>query len=129
MRRSGAKCWAATKRLLRFLLAVFSIGIGVGSLLTDRLSGHKVEIGLVPLGSIGMTVFALDLYFASRVDDATAGAVLHGHASFWRVTVHGESSSIWRCYRPSLGLYSVPLYALIQSRAQKNPRRAHRRRQ
>ncbi len=52
--------------VVTFLLAVFSIGIGIGSVLTDRLSGHKVEIGLVPLGSIGMTVFALDLYFASR---------------------------------------------------------------
>ncbi len=56
--------------VVTLLLAVFSIGIGVGSLLTDRLSGRKVEIGLVPLGSIGMTVFALDLYFASHVDAA-----------------------------------------------------------
>ena len=44
--------------VVTFLLTTFSIGIGVGALLTDRLSGGKVEIGLVPLGSIGMTVFA-----------------------------------------------------------------------
>ena len=47
------------------LLAVFSVGIGTGSLLCERMSGHKIEIGLVPFGSIGMTVFAVDLYFAS----------------------------------------------------------------
>ena len=52
--------------VVTFLLTTFSIGIGVGALLTDRLSGGKVEIGLVPLGSIGMTVFAVDLYLASR---------------------------------------------------------------
>ena len=52
--------------VVTLLLALFSIGIGVGSLLCEKLSGSKVEIGLVPFGSIGMTVFAVDLYFASR---------------------------------------------------------------
>ncbi|MGH8802676.1 MAG: MFS transporter, partial [Casimicrobiaceae bacterium] len=56
-----------TKRVLggdehvfTLLLALFSIGIGVGSLLCERMSGRKVEIGLVPFGSIGLTLFALD---------------------------------------------------------------------
>jgi hypothetical protein len=44
---------------------VFSVGIGTGSLLCEVLSRRHVEIGLVPLGAIGMTVFAVDLYFAS----------------------------------------------------------------
>ena len=48
------------------LLVVFSVGIGVGSLLCERLSRQHVEIGLVPVGAIGMTVFTLDLYLASR---------------------------------------------------------------
>ena len=47
------------------LLTVFSVGVGAGSLLCERLSGHKVEIGLVPFGSIGLSVFGIDLYFAS----------------------------------------------------------------
>ena len=54
------------EHVVTLLLVVFSVGIGVGSLLCERLSGHKVEIGLVPFGSIGMTLFALDLYFALR---------------------------------------------------------------
>ncbi len=54
-----------TEAVVTFLLAVFSIGIGVGSLACERLSGRRVEIGLVPFGSIGMTIFAIDLYFAS----------------------------------------------------------------
>ena len=54
----------ADAQVVTLLLVVFSIGIGAGSLLCERMSGHKIEIGLVPFGSIGLTVFALDLYFA-----------------------------------------------------------------
>ena len=102
--------------VVTFLLAVFSIGIGVGSLLTDRLSGRKVEIGLVPLGSIGMTLFALDLYLASRgVRPSPSGTVSDflTREGAWRIVVDLALLSA------SAGLYSVPLYALIQSRAQK----------
>lgn len=74
------------------LLAVFSIGVGAGSLLCERLSGHKVEIGLVPLGSIGMTLFGADLYFHTRA-----------YLDLFFMGVFG-------------GFYIVPLYALIQSR-------------
>ena len=47
--------------VVTLFLFVFSAGVGVGSLLCEKLSGGKVEIGLVPFGSIGLTVFALDL--------------------------------------------------------------------
>ena len=46
------------------LLVLFSVGVGIGSLLCEVLSRRQVEIGLVPLGAIGMSVFAVDLYFA-----------------------------------------------------------------
>ena len=101
--------------VVTFLLAVFSVGIGLGSLLTERLSGRKVEIGLVPLGSIGMTVFAVDLYFASRgfapMRDGTLADFLR-HAGTWRIVFDLAALSFFG------GLYSVPLYALIQSRAE-----------
>jgi MFS family permease len=45
------------------LLAMFSIGIGAGSFLCEKLSGRLVEIGLVPIGSLGLTLFGIDLYF------------------------------------------------------------------
>ena len=54
------------KSVVTLLLCVFSVGIGVGSMLCDRLSGHKVEIGIVPLGSLGLTVFGADLYFCQQ---------------------------------------------------------------
>jgi len=96
------------------LLVVFSVGIGAGSLLTETLSRRHVEIGLVPLGAIGMTVFAGDLYFASRglpaVPAQTVSAFLANHAH-WRVLADLFMLSA------SAGLYSVPMYALIQLRA------------
>ena len=47
-----------------FVLALFSIGTGAGSLLCEKLSARTVEIGLVPLGAFGISAFMLDLYFA-----------------------------------------------------------------
>ena len=57
----GGPVAAAVVSVVTLLLAVFSVGIGAGSLACERLSGHKVEIGLVPFGAIGMTLLALDL--------------------------------------------------------------------
>ena len=102
--------------VVTFLLAVFSFGIGTGSLVTERLSGRKVEIGLVPLGSIGMTVFAVDLYLASRGFATMQGGTLVEflrHDGAWRIVFDLAALSFFG------GLYSVPLYALIQSRAEK----------
>ena len=97
------------------LLAIFSVGIGIGSLLCERLSGHKVEVGLVPFGSIGLTLFAIDLYFASRnlVPHGLSGA-----GDFLRTPQH------WRVIADLVllgmfgGFYIVPLYAMIQERSE-----------
>ncbi|GKS86126.1 MFS transporter [Acidovorax sp. SUPP1855] len=97
------------------LLVVFSVGIGVGSLLCEVLSRRHVEIGLVPLGAIGMSVFAIDLYFASRslppAPEMGLGAFV-GQAAHWRVMADLALLSLFA------GLYSVPMYALIQMRSQ-----------
>jgi 1-acyl-sn-glycerol-3-phosphate acyltransferase len=96
------------------LLVVFSVGIGIGSLLTETLSRRHVEIGLVPLGAIGMTLFAADLYFASRglpSAPAQTVSVFLDNPAHWRVLFDLFALSL------SAGLYSVPMYALIQLRA------------
>ena len=96
------------------LLATFAVGVAVGSLLCERLSGKKVEIGLVPFGSIGMSVFAIDLYFATKGlhPVGQSGAVeFIAQSEHWRVVIDLFLLSV------SGGLYSVPLYALIQERS------------
>ncbi len=103
------------EQVASLLLVVFSVGIATGSLLCEVLSKRHVEIGLVPLGAIGMSVFAVDLYFASRgmppspIMGVTAFMSQHAH---WRVMLDLALLSLFA------GLYSVPMYALIQLRSQ-----------
>lgn len=100
------------------LLTVFSVGIGAGSLLCERLSGHKVEIGLVPFGAIGLTVFGVDLFFATPAAPAAAGGA--------HFTAFLASPGNWRLLADLVllglfgGFYIVPLYALIQTRSEKS---------
>ena len=97
------------------LLVVFSIGIAIGSLLCETLSRRHVEIGLVPLGAIGMSIFSIDLYFASRGLPPSAELSITQFISapaHWRVMADLALLSLFA------GLYSVPMYALIQMRSQ-----------
>lgn len=102
------------EQVASLLLVVFSVGIGVGSLLCERLSHRHVEIGLVPLGAIGMTVFAVDLYFASRGLPPSAG---HTLGSFLAQPAHWRVMGDLLLLSLFAGLYSVPMYALIQLRS------------
>ena len=103
------------EQVASLLLVVFSIGIGTGSLLCEVLSRRHVEVGLVPLGAIGMSVFAVDLYFASR--GLPASAVM-GLAEFVVQPVHWRVMADLALLSLFAGLYSVPMYALIQIRSQ-----------
>ena len=97
-----------------FLLTLFSLGIGIGSLLCERLSGHKVEIGLVPFGSIGMTLFGADLYFARPDASGALGltvAALLQQPWIWRVLIDLLLMAVFS------GFFIVPLFALIQTRS------------
>lgn len=107
------------EQLLTFMLILFVAGIGSGSVLCDRLSGHKVEIGLVPFGSIGLTVFGVDLFFATP---AAAALSPIGVAEFIQVGSH------WRIILDVVmmgmfgGFFIVPLYAMIQQRSEPSHR-------
>jgi 1-acyl-sn-glycerol-3-phosphate acyltransferase len=104
------------------LLVVFSVGIATGSLLCETFSHRHVEIGLVPIGAIGMTVFALDLYFASRGLSHASGVALLTTSEFLRQPPHWRVMADLALLAFSAGLYSVPMYALIQLRAQASHR-------
>ena len=103
------------ENVVTLLLAVFSLGIGSGSLLCERLSGRKIEIGLVPFGSIGMTVFAVDLWFATHGMHASVQRPLMAFVAdlhSWHVMADLFLLAAFG------GFFSVPLYALIQIRAE-----------
>jgi len=101
------------------LLAMFSLGIGAGSFLCERLSGRRVEIGLVPIGALGLTLFGIDLYLNRGL---SAGGGLLDPATFI-----AQGSSLRVCLDiimlgVSGGLYIVPLYALVQQRSEARKR-------
>ena len=100
--------------VLTLLLTVFSIGTGVGSLLCERMSGHRVEIGLVPFGSIGMTVFGIDLFFATPLvplgNEITVAAFLQAPGT-WRLLFDLFGMAVFG------GFFIVPLFAMIQQQS------------
>ena len=106
--------------VVTLILTVFSVGIALGSLLCERLSGHKVEIGLVPFGSFGLTLFGLLLWWNSGGFPQAAlphdwlGLLQIGQAWWILLSVLGIGMFG--------GLYIVPLYALIQSRTAEQER-------
>lgn len=112
----------ANEQVVTFFLALFCIGIAIGSLTCERLSNRTIEIGLVPIGSIGLTLFGADLYFATNAVHNTSELI--GIKDFiieqsnWRLVLNIFLLGFFG------GVYIVPLYALIQSRS--NPKRRSR---
>jgi 1-acyl-sn-glycerol-3-phosphate acyltransferase len=104
-----------SEQVASLLLVVFSLGIGSGALRCETMSRRHVEIGLVPLGAFGMTVFAVDLYFATRGLPPAAGYTL---AQFIAMPAHWRLMADLFLLSLFAGIYSVPMYALIQLRSQ-----------
>lgn len=111
---------SADKEVVTLLLTLFSLGIGGGSLLCERLSGRTVELGLVPFGAFGLSAFALDLYWAAPELPSTSA--LLGLPAFlaqpgtWRILLDIVLIGLFA------GFYVVPLQALIQLRSDPSQR-------
>ncbi|CAH0539325.1 MFS transporter [Vibrio marisflavi] len=107
-----------TESAVSFLLAIFSIGIALGSQVCDKLSGHRIEIGIVPIGSLGITVFGFLMAY-SIPDSLPHFTSLYDFVSY---------TSLWPVFLfllllgASGGVFIVPLYALIQHRSKVNQR-------
>ena len=101
------------------LLAMFSIGIGAGSFLCERMSGRIVEIGLVPIGALGLTIFGVDIFFSQSVINSDMLLDPRGFVTDvknLRVIIDILMLGV------SGGIYIVPLYALIQQRSEEKKR-------
>lgn len=102
--------------VVTLILTVFSLGIAIGSLLCESLSRRRIELGIVPFGSIGLTLFGILLYFSVpesiTVSSLTISAFLstfYGYSVMFNLFMIGVFG----------GFYTVPLYALIQKRTEK----------
>jgi acyl-[acyl-carrier-protein]-phospholipid O-acyltransferase / long-chain-fatty-acid--[acyl-carrier-protein] ligase len=105
----------ANNQVVTLFLTLFSVGIGVGSILCGRLQRGAINLRLVPLGALGLTIFGFDFFLASQ--GAAAHGPLMGAAAFlaaprhWRIVVDLAVIAL------AGGLYCVPLYAVMQARS------------
>lgn len=109
------------QNVVTLFLAMFTIGIGIGSLLCSRLSFRRVEIGLVPIGSLGMTIFMIDLFLVvpSWTSDPSAPLTVSdffAQPESWRLLVDFLLMSVFS------GFYILPLNTLIQERSRPESR-------
>ncbi|NNM60526.1 MAG: acyl-[ACP]--phospholipid O-acyltransferase [Legionellales bacterium] len=111
-----------SESVVTFFLTLFSIGLAIGSLLCNKLLKGKVHATYVPLGALGITLFTIDLYFAANHISMPLTEPLISFKHFlmtftgWRITVDLLLVAICG------GIYTVPLYAILQQRSEK----AHR---
>ncbi len=108
----------SNNEVVTLLLTMFSIGIGIGSVLCEKLSKGRIELGLVPLGAIGLTLFSIDIYFASEY--FVSLSLPAGEMNFsqfmsisgsWRVLIDLVLIGLFG------GFYTVPLSAMVQKRS------------
>ena len=109
---------AGGPQVVTLMLAVFTIGVALGSLICERLSGHIIEIGIVPIGSLGLSIFGIDLFFA--IEPAATPLALAGEF----VSRPGNIRVLFDLGMIGFfgGLFIVPLYALMQFRAKPEQR-------
>ncbi|HHF0488462.1 TPA: MFS transporter [Vibrio antiquarius] len=107
-----------TESAVSFLLALFSIGIALGSLLCNWISNHRIEVGIVPIGALGITVFGY-LMATSIPSDLP---IFHNFVDFFRYEPFWPLFFYLLMIGASGGLFIVPLYALMQHRAKETER-------
>jgi len=105
----------ANETIATAFLAMFSIGIACGSMLAERFSKHRLELGIVPIGAAGMSLFCIDLYFVGipwAAPETLIGlSEFFTHGAAWRICIDLFLIATFG------GLYIVPLYTLLQQRA------------
>ncbi|MBS0290194.1 MAG: acyl-[ACP]--phospholipid O-acyltransferase [Proteobacteria bacterium] len=98
-------------------ITIFSIGIGIGSSLCNRLLKGRIEASYVPIAALGMSIFTFDLFLATRLEGPVANHLLSikefiGSINHWRIMIDMLLIAI------TGGIYIVPLYAIMQHTAQ-----------
>lgn len=102
----GAEVLGLAKKDVGILLAILVAGLGAGSVLAGWWSGGKVELGIVPLGTIGIIVSALLLFVSGTQVDSMLPAL-------------GQAGFLWSCFwlfqlGVAAGLFNIPLETYLQ---------------
>lgn len=104
--------------LVTLLLALFTVGIGVGSMMCESLSKSRIELGIVPIGALGLSIFGIDLYFAIPMLPAEqiSWSVFLADSANWRLLLDLTAVGLFG------GIFIVPLYAFVQARSEESYR-------
>jgi MFS family permease len=100
------------------MLTVFSVGVGAGSLLCERLSRGKAMLGLVMIGGIGLSCFTLDIYWVSTRVISVPTAFIYDYQQFLSQALHWRLLADIALLGIFGGFYIVPLYVLVQTQAE-----------
>lgn len=108
------------EHVVTLFLALFSVGVAIGSVICEKMSHKRVELGLVPVGSIGISLFTLDLFLVGAPAAVSAGigsvSDFFAMSGSWRITADLLLLSILS------GFFIVPLYTFIQTRSEPHVR-------
>ena len=109
--------------LISMLLGAFIVGVAIGSLLCHRLSKGQVEPGLVPIGGLGLSVFAVDLFFTSGLYQA-ANTDLSAVLPLTFIALADGIHILLDLMFIGMfgGMLVVPLYSMIQQRTEDETR-------
>lgn len=115
----GKNVLGTNSDVVTLFLAMFSIGVGVGSQVCEKLSHKQVELGLVPFGTVGISLFVIDLYFVGEPNLGLSNIGIEEFLKYpvhWRILIDLFMLSVFS------GFFIVPLYTFIQSRSQEGER-------
>lgn len=104
-----------SENVVILLLTIFSIGIGAGSLLCRKIGGTGINLKMVPIGAVGLTIFALYLALCLHVIPAHAGDMLNLADIFDQGWAYYHLMFAIAILGISGGFYIVPLYAMMQA--------------
>ena len=107
----------ADSTVVSLLLALFSVGIATGSWLCEKLSFNQVELGILPFGILGLTIFSADLLWAVPAIESFPSQY-YDVQSFVAQSSHIRVMIDLFLVGVSGGVFIVPLYAFIQSRSE-----------
>ena len=106
----------AEEAVVTLFLTVFSVGVGAGSLLGNRILNGKISARIAPWGALGIALFSIDLWLASPTHETVTA-----NAAMLMVGVFLQSPAHWRILVDLLGIaasggvFALPLYALLQT--------------
>jgi len=106
--------------VVTFMLGAFSVGVGLGAFVCEKLSFEQIELGLVPVGSLGLSVALAWVGIVTAPHAAHAGVLSVGQFL-------GEARGLWATASVTLlalsgGIFTVPLYTLLQGRSDPSSR-------